>query len=365
MARTKQTARKSTGGKAPRKALATKSCTWRHGPRFIGVPKKSGAWTKDSLGQRVDSRGYEDEEDPWERIPKVFIVPNHCAIVQRKRLREKKRKAVGKRTAERTGHAQSPLEVLPTELLVEILSPLIRTGAIYHFSPEVPIRGDFQRLHSVQLITRAGDSDTPADEASRSPLPIALVSKRLKDVAYGIFYGQNQFVLEVCGFDGGLTSHVAVAYEDSEDRAANVSCGVASWNKIVPALPADLSSPLSRVAMEYVSDLTICVGLLAPAVGEVYSEKDTIREKLELISACFSRTKNPRRLAIRVDFLKKSSGRIISQQLVLGTLDSVFEMGLKKSTKTICSEEASETFQDAIEVLGAPDAQGNLCLLQS
>ncbi|KAJ6787214.1 hypothetical protein PWT90_06707 [Aphanocladium album] len=41
MARTKQTARRSTGGKAPRKRLASVSCTWDRSPRYYSYSKLS------------------------------------------------------------------------------------------------------------------------------------------------------------------------------------------------------------------------------------------------------------------------------------------------------------------------------------
>lgn len=358
MARTKQTARKSTGGKAPRRQLAHKSCTWYRGPYQIGIPAVSGTWTQDRIGRRADSRGYADERDPLEGMkPDVFVVPNHCAVVQRRRLRD--RKGVWKKGVARGRRegGMSRLEALPTESLVEILSPLIRTNAIYHFSPEVPIRGDHQRLHSVQLLTRAGTT------ASQSPLSIARVSKRLRDVAYGIFYGGNQFVLEVTGFEGGLTSQVAVADMDADGDSAHVPGAVSSWNKIVPALPGHLSSPLSSATMEYVSDLTICVGLTSPTTEQ--EEKDAILDQLRLISSSFSKSKTPRRLKIYVDVLKQSFGRIISPYLVLRTGANVFEMGVRGRPERTRSGQASRTFEDAMEILGATGQRGTLCVLKS
>ncbi|KAF2165772.1 hypothetical protein M409DRAFT_24058 [Zasmidium cellare ATCC 36951] len=368
MARTKQTARKSTCGKAPRKALATGHCRLRRisSPPYLGRPKVSGTWTKNRLGQRVHTTGRADGEDPAGR--EVMVVPNHCAVVQRLRVRQlKKGKAAGrgKGPRGRKGEGGSAIERLPNELLHEILALLIRTNTIFHFSPEVGVKPPHRQLHSIHALSLSHTSSPPPS----SGLPLASISKRFHSLVYTIFYSQNTFILELCGFRGGLTSHISVEHTGSMlDSVDNLPPNLESWNKIVPATrKTDLASPLSSGAMEYISDLTICVGLSSSDVGD--EERETVREMLEGIKACFPEGgRKMRRLVVNVDVLRRRRGRLVSQSLVLRTLDGVFEMGLKDPANKIYGGRPSKVFQDAIDAvegLDSNEAQGRTYLLQS
>ncbi|KAK4495874.1 hypothetical protein PRZ48_013142 [Zasmidium cellare] len=346
MARTKQTARKSTGGVAPRKALAT-GCGLRR-PISLGRPKVSGTWTKNRLGQRVDKKGYGDVWDPISRV--VIVLPNHCAVVRKRWVREKERRRRG-----RQGEG-SRFEGLPTELLVQILEPLIATGGIYHFTPEVGMKSPYAPLHSIHHLYK--DIGPP----SSTGLDLAVVSKRLRSIVYDIFYGQNTFVLELVGFRGGLTSHVSVEHDSSMlDSVDGLPPNVESWNRIIPATKLDLAGPFTATTMGFVSDLTVCVGLSSSTIPT--SERDDILSTLEKISACLPT--RPRRLAIRVDVLKRGpGGRLVSQALRLKTMGDVFEMGLRDGGMEVRRVDVRGVVREAVEAIENEELGGRTVLLE-
>ena len=66
MARTKQTARKSTGGKAPRKQLATKAAR-KSAPATGGVKKPHRSVQRSASGPQLDGGALYDEVKRFEK----------------------------------------------------------------------------------------------------------------------------------------------------------------------------------------------------------------------------------------------------------------------------------------------------------
>lgn len=303
------------------------------------APGRYGSWTSNRIGQRVNNAKRPCSSDSVTQGRREIFLPNLRAFerpkIRSKAWRSKARKLKRRRDDSEANHitGESRLLSLPNELLLQILDSLIRTGGIYHFTPKHTRDKHYSSIHyfsdlSLLLPSEIPDSDTPPTSYLSAkpnmafqldpPQTLALVCQRFKDVVYSLFYGQNQFVIEMTGNDMPLTLLVNVSSLVPHELHQNAhDICYQSWNRLFTRGSESLSSPLTIRTMSYLTSLTLCVNLLATKRCD--EEKEDVRKQISAIAACFTNGKGAhcvKRLSVSLDVVD-SPDRPFSRQLSL------------------------------------------------
>ncbi|KAK4496872.1 hypothetical protein PRZ48_011321 [Zasmidium cellare] len=136
----------------------------------------------------------------------------------------------------------------------------------------------------------------------------------MRDVSYGLWYGQNQFIVELASV--ALTSEVQLGVEvpimvDVEDREHPLS-----WSRICARGSLSVPYPSSSFTMRYITDLTICINLSSSNSSQ--AEHLELSQQLRSLVTCFGDdASNLRRLAVSLDVCKKRYKHFKSQRLEL------------------------------------------------
>lgn len=146
---------------------------------------------------------------------------------------------------------------LPDEILVQILRYLTPTGESYHVFPTCRAwhnEGDLvtaiHRFRHVEL-DEHGKIDPSYFDTLRRRTAMASVCRRLQDLYYSSFYGDNKFIFEIQMMDwiGTVTS--------------SANDPILSWTKYCDVAPTSIW-PFHKRSAPYVKDLTILIGFHDP-----------------------------------------------------------------------------------------------------
>lgn len=238
------------------------------------------------------------------------MLPNLYAV------RRQQRKGPAKRTQKRDNAPRrhpiadaSAISSLPTELLVKILEHLVPADHIFHFSPTSCTTEDGPSAVSVHQLCGSGDWQ-PGFDISK----LALTCQRLRDVSYGLWYGRNQFIIELATV--ALTSEVQLGVEvpttvDIEDRERSLS-----WSRVCSRGLLPTPCPSSSFTMRYITDLTICINLSSSNSSQ--AEHLELSQQLRSLVTCFGDdASNLRRLAVSLDVCRKHYKLFKTQRLEL------------------------------------------------
>ncbi|KAF2717203.1 hypothetical protein K431DRAFT_160813 [Polychaeton citri CBS 116435] len=305
MARTKQTARVSTGGRAPRCIVGA---GWdRSWPPF---PHSLAGWTSVMCGRRYKPRS----TFPARLDQKHAYLKNHvivpCNIAKGKILTPARRQRVHKFRNNKRKHSQKDFAAaLPTEIILQIFELVISTGGVYHFT-KVGKQGAKREAISV-FEARPNVAWSKRKERDMiGPTTLALTCRRFRDISYSVFYGRNNFALEL-GLKP-LTSYIAV----SDDRHSPTFW--MGWTRVM-AFPASSSPwPLTAETSKHVVDLTIALALsfrCSNAEERLYLQQQT-RVLADLLTGD-GRHSALRRLAIDVSVAEVKPNQLASRRLSL------------------------------------------------
>ncbi|KAK4611683.1 hypothetical protein CLAFUW4_13193 [Fulvia fulva] len=185
---------------------------------------------------------------------------------------------------------------LPVELVLRFLAPVIPDGHIFHLGPHQHEVKGVQPRYVHQIVA------LPNDDPTVCLSELALCGRKVKEVVYALFYGRNQFVLELAAVSHG--AHVAVSK----------TFHATSWNRIVHSRPDTL--PLSHDILLYVKDLTISIGLTYG--GGTIRERGAIKAQLqELADAFVDQDHALKKITVGLTTLKQVDKRWTSNNLKL------------------------------------------------
>ena len=200
----------------------------------------------------------------------------------------------------------SRLLELPNEILLTMFRFLLPDGQVFHVTPTSKKK---IRATSIHRLSSRGSPLPHASEDRLRGLPIlSTVCRRLTDITYAVFFGENQFVFEIAS--GGITSHVRSVDHDLE-----------SWYKIVRTKPMGLS-PLSQISARYLTNLTLCISLTGRHPGGY--EWKCLRESLQRIVGLFQESKHElKMLSVHVGIAQRFGRRTDSNALEIDTTNGL------------------------------------------
>lgn len=230
---------RSRNKRLARRGLGLKICCRRE----PDGPEQHGAWTQCTAGERFKPDSSVDWYD-MEAQGTAVILPCYFAVAWSPPRTAKAR--CRSLAGEHNGRAL--FATLPNEVLAEILQYLIPAGKGYHFSPCTKKHENADSIHYLSSPSPFLDNAAPGMPQLVS---LALTSRIFQDVAYGLFYGRNQFVFEIAART--LTSHV--------DVVQGCSTPFDDWNRVMASPSDNCLWPLTEATARYVKDLTLCVYL--------------------------------------------------------------------------------------------------------
>lgn len=305
MARTKQTA-----------------CSW---PRATPV---FGSWTINRWG------GWQTTKHFWDHIDlndaNVIVVPSHFALNSAPlRSRGGEQKVVSlaagtERTHENVVRQPTCLLELPAEILVQIFRLLLPEGEVYHFSPTVKNTIPAISVHRL-VPSETDDVGLPRDRLRFLPAA-SLICRHLMDIAYTVFFRDNQFVFEIATV--GLTSVVRRAQTD-----------IRSYSTFICTTPRGLA-PLGPIGAKYLTRLTLSITLTSIIPTRHHGNKlqDSVQRIASFLEGSASNLKS---LTVDLQFGKGASDRVMTHKLEVSSshglrmyIRNIDSQSLKKSNST-------------------------------
>lgn len=286
-------------------------------------PQQAGQWYANEPGRRLTPRPnwsyrgrYPFDNHKSSHGSNILTIPNLYAVQSGKRGRVEKRAV--KRKATKTARRRRPVQhqhrlkdvssisSLPAELLVNIFEHLVPAGRVFHFSPTSRKSGGEL---SVSVHTLCGSNDwQPGFNLSA----LALVCQRFRDISYGLWYGRNQFVIELA--TTSITSEVRLANEvetsvEFEDNERKLP-----WNRVCSKGPISAFYPSTPFTLRYIANLNICINLTT--TNSSGAERRELREQLRSIVACFEDDASTlRQLSVSLDACEQQHRSFRSRRL--------------------------------------------------
>ena len=271
--------------------------------RALRVPQVYGGWTVNRCGRRLTTNYVSDYLDPGNT--NVIVLPSYFALDLAQSSSKKKANSDALPTAaaddtrnDNAFHHPSYLLELPAEILILIFGHLLPEGQVFHFAPTVKNRTSAISVHRVVPIDT--DITCLSQDRLRFLPAVSLICRRLTDIAYTLFFRDNQFVFEVATV--GLTS---VVYQAQTD--------IPSYNKVIRAAPLGLA-PLETMGAKHLTSLTISVTLTA--LVPTRDQGSQLQNFIQRIASSFEGSPHKlKSLTLDVEYAKRTHDRVLTHRL--------------------------------------------------
>jgi hypothetical protein len=285
-----------------------------------------GSWAVNRYGRRLTTKFFSDYLDPPNT--NVIVLPSHFAL-ESAQLRFKGEEKSNATLAAADDHTQNDGEVghasylleLPAEILIQIFRLLLPEGEVFHFSPITKSRIRGTSIH--RLVPIDADITDPQQDRLGFLPAVSLICRRLTDIAYTLFFRNNQFVFEIATV--GLTS---VVYRTQTD--------ILSYNKVISATPRDLA-PLGPIGAKYLTSLTLSVTLTSRMPTRY--EGSQLEGSVQRIASFFEgAAHNLKSLATDIGYGNRTSNRVATHRLEVSLSHS-----LRMHIRSIDSQSVNES----------------------
>jgi hypothetical protein len=270
-----------------------------------------GSWAVNRCGRRLTTKFVSDYLDPANT--NVIVLPSHFALESAQlRFKGKEKSNTSLALASNdtqndgaVGHASYLLE-LPAEILIQIFRLLLPEGEVFHFSPTTKNRIYSTSIH--RLVPIYTDITDPQQDRLRFLPAVSLICRRLTDIAYTLFFRNNQFVFEIATV--GLTS---VVYRTQTD--------ILSYNRVICLTPRGLA-PLGPIGAKYLTGLTLSVTLTSRMPTRY--EESKLEGSVQRIASFFEGTAhNLKSLAIDIRYGNRTGNRVATHSLEVSSSHSL------------------------------------------